>query len=113
MGPVRPAGRRHTRCRIDTHVRRFDIRLRLVSGWAVRAVSPHRSADGHVRPLGLADGAPVPVFATRVGVPVGIGRQQYDVSADGQRFLINNLSDDATTTPITLLLNWKASVAAK
>jgi hypothetical protein len=33
-------------------------------------------------------------------------RQQYVVSPDGQRFLINSLIPTAAA-PITLLLNWK------
>jgi len=36
-------------------------------------------------------------------------RQQYDVAADG-RFLINAISDDATSSPITVLQNWKPPV---
>jgi eukaryotic-like serine/threonine-protein kinase len=31
----------------------------------------------------------------------------YDVSADGQRFLVNTLPED-TSTPITLVVNWPA-----
>jgi serine/threonine protein kinase len=53
-------------------------------------------------------GAPVPLFATNVGGAVqGIERQQYMVSADGQRFLMNTVIE-AATAPITVLLNWKA-----
>jgi hypothetical protein len=33
-------------------------------------------------------------------------RQQYDVAADG-RVLINETTEDASASPITLLLNWK------
>jgi hypothetical protein len=49
----------------------------------------------------------------RLGVGIlvaGISsRQQYDVAADG-RFLINAISDDATSSPITVLQNWKPPV---
>jgi hypothetical protein len=53
-------------------------------------------------------GTPVPLFATRMfgGALQGAFRQQYVVSRDGQRFLINSLTA-ATTSPITLILNWK------
>jgi hypothetical protein len=50
-------------------------------------------------------GTPVPLFAARVGRPVGGGRQEYMVSPNGQRFLINTLTDEAAT-PLTLILNW-------
>jgi eukaryotic-like serine/threonine-protein kinase len=56
----------------------------------------------------LEPGPPVALFATRIlggGTDSNQGRQ-YDVSRDG-RFLINTVLDDATTSPITLLLNWK------
>jgi serine/threonine protein kinase len=50
---------------------------------------------------------PVPLFATRVGGAVqGINRQQYMVSADGQRFLMNTLVEQASTSPIMVILNW-------
>jgi Tol biopolymer transport system component len=32
----------------------------------------------------------------------------YDVSADGQRFLVNSLLEEAAREPITLLVNWPA-----
>ena len=51
-------------------------------------------------------GTPVPLFQTRVGGAVqALGRQQYMVSDDGQRFLMNALTDEATR-PITVILNW-------
>jgi Tol biopolymer transport system component len=38
-------------------------------------------------------------------------RYPYDVSADGQRFLINTLRDQTTTfAPITVVLNWTAGL---
>jgi hypothetical protein len=32
----------------------------------------------------------------------------YDVSADGQRFLVNTLLDENSAEPPTLLVNWPA-----
>jgi hypothetical protein len=34
----------------------------------------------------------------------------YDVSADGQRFLVNSAGDQAATAPITLVVNWTAAL---
>jgi Tol biopolymer transport system component len=51
-------------------------------------------------------GSSVPLFQTRAAATSAIARQQYVVSADGQRFLINTVEDTATS-PITLILNWK------
>ena len=53
-------------------------------------------------------GVPVPLFATRVGGAVqGTLRQQYVVSADGDRFLMNTVTGEASVTPITVVLNWR------
>jgi len=57
----------------------------------------------------LEPGVPVVLFQTRIwgGGTNAFSRQQYDVASDG-RFLINVTTEDATSAPITLLLNWKA-----
>jgi hypothetical protein len=34
----------------------------------------------------------------------------YDVSADGQRFLVNVLGEESTVEPLTLLINWPAAL---
>jgi len=55
----------------------------------------------------LSPGAPVMLFQTRiVGGGTWPNKTEYDVSRDG-RFLINVTAEDATASPITLLLNWK------
>jgi hypothetical protein len=53
--------------------------------------------------------APAPLFTARVGevVPKSGRRQQYVVSSDGRRFLINVFSEQARSSPITVVLNWK------
>jgi eukaryotic-like serine/threonine-protein kinase len=51
-------------------------------------------------------GTPTALFQTRVVGVAGVLRQQYVVSADGQRFLMNVTADEAVTSPITMLLNW-------
>jgi Tol biopolymer transport system component len=42
----------------------------------------------------------------------GLGEQVYDVSADGQRFIVNTSSQSGrgSTTPVTLVTNWKATL---
>jgi hypothetical protein len=55
----------------------------------------------------LDAGTPTPLFTTRVGGAVSAPfKQQYDVSPDGQRFLMNTVTDEAAA-PITVILNWK------
>jgi Tol biopolymer transport system component len=53
--------------------------------------------------------AAVPLFMTNVGgaIAQGVTRQQYAVSADGQRFLMHTLVSEANASPITLILNWR------
>jgi hypothetical protein len=52
---------------------------------------------------------PVPLFATHIGGALqGNLRQQYTVSPDGKRFLMNSITEEVAVSPITLLLNWKA-----
>ena len=51
-------------------------------------------------------GSPTPLFATRVdGALQGNFMQQYDVSSDGLRFLMNTITEEAAS-PITVILNW-------
>ncbi len=50
-------------------------------------------------------GEPQSLFLTRLKL-LGLGPTQYDVSADGQRFLVNTLVEEQDTTPITLVQNW-------
>ena len=53
-------------------------------------------------------GTPVRLFVTRVGGwASGLAGAQYVVSPDGQQFLMNTLSREAITSPITVILNWK------
>jgi Tol biopolymer transport system component len=54
----------------------------------------------------LVAGRPMRLFQTRVGGPVQTNsRQQYMVSPDGQRFLMNTLAEE-TPDPITVILNY-------
>ena len=50
-------------------------------------------------------GAVKPLFKVRPNVEWALW---YDVSRDGQRFLVNTLLDQGTPTPLTLVVNWRA-----
>ena len=53
-------------------------------------------------------GTPVRLFMTRVGGwAAGLPGPQYVVSPDGLRFLMNTLTGEVITSPITVILNWK------
>jgi serine/threonine protein kinase/Tol biopolymer transport system component len=56
----------------------------------------------------LETGATATLFPVRIagGSLASFYKQQYDVSSDGQRFLVNLAKDEGTTSPITLILNW-------
>ena len=53
-------------------------------------------------------GTPVPLFATHIG---GAEQSplppQYVIAPDG-RFLMSTVVQESTTSPITVILNWKA-----
>jgi Tol biopolymer transport system component len=61
----------------------------------------------------LETATPVALFPVRIaGGPLpGTNKQQYAVSSDGQRFLVNLAVDEGAASPITLILNWKPQVA--
>ena len=49
-------------------------------------------------------GKPQPLFPTRMEATSGFTWHQYDVTPDGQRFLVN--MPEAVTSPLTLVINW-------
>ena len=52
--------------------------------------------------------APKPLFEiTPLGRPL---RHQYDVTADGTRFLVNISSQTVESSPLTLVVNWTAGL---
>jgi hypothetical protein len=58
-------------------------------------------------------GVPKALFRTSVlgGTGGATGNAwRWDISADGQRFLINTALDDAAASPITVLLNWQSGL---
>jgi hypothetical protein len=69
------------------------------------AAPVNSSSDGK----SLDIGTPAALFPVRIGLSSEFGstfKQQYAVSSDGQRFLVNLALDDAATSPITMILNW-------
>ena len=60
-------------------------------------------ADGR-----LESNTPSALFPTHIGPAVPSSfHQQYAVSADGETFFMNTVIDESTSTPITVLLNWR------
>jgi hypothetical protein len=59
----------------------------------------------HASASSIESEAPVALFQPRMDS--NVVREQYSVSADG-RFLINEIIDDSSAPPITLILNWKS-----
>lgn len=57
----------------------------------------------------LEPGAPVPLFQTRIVQP-RLVLFQYDVTPDGERFLINSLPREDAAAPLTMLVNWTAAL---
>ena len=70
--------------------------------------------DGHLTAVSVnGSGGAVQVgpaqrlFVVRTGVAGTLG-YQYDVAADGERFLVNALTDEVVPEPLTVLVNWPA-----
>ncbi|MGE5278228.1 MAG: hypothetical protein ACM3SU_14610, partial [Acidobacteriota bacterium] len=77
-------------------------------------------ADGRVvavevrsRPPAFETGASTPLFRAPMAsvLETMYGWNTYAASADGQRFLINMLAEDAQGTPITLVIDWDAELS--
>jgi hypothetical protein len=56
----------------------------------------------------VASGTPTPLFHPTLRST--LLRNHYDVSPDGQRFLINTPVQDETTAPVTVVLNWASTL---
>jgi len=75
------------------------------------------SLDGQLTAVPVAGettlevGTAVPLFRAPLLLGGGTGfRQQYDVTRDGQRFLLNLITDDTPTATITVVLNGTAGL---
>ena len=59
---------------------------------------------------GLALGTPQALFATNVAFPGNAYRMNYDVTADGSRFLLSTPAEAAEKAPIMIVVNWAAGL---
>jgi len=76
---------------------------------SLMAAPLHTSADGNT----LEPGTPLKLFRAPIvgGGSIVIGAmQQYAVSADGQRFLINTTVGETGASPISIVLNWTGAL---
>jgi serine/threonine protein kinase/Tol biopolymer transport system component len=55
-------------------------------------------------------GSVQPLFKVRPHPQVSLGMYPYDVSADGQRFLVNSFVEETTTPAVTLFINWTSQL---
>jgi eukaryotic-like serine/threonine-protein kinase len=53
-------------------------------------------------------GKPQRLFESRIDSTTGFTWHQYDVSADGQRFLVN--TPETSTSPLSVVVNWMAAI---
>ena len=75
------------------------------------------SADGKIMVMGVKEGAnfdagaPVALFQTNAREPVATSEQVvYDVTKDGQKFLINTSVRNMEAQPMSIILNWDAAL---
>jgi hypothetical protein len=75
------------------------------------------SAEGKMMAVAVTTGAsfegssPVALFQTHRRQPVSsLDVFSYDVSGDGQRFLIATKVDEANAAPLSILLNWASEM---
>lgn len=57
-------------------------------------------------------GSPRNLFETRIFIPAGgfVGASLYDVTRDGQRFLVITPIEEPSPSPLTVVLNWTAGL---
>ena len=75
------------------------------------------SNDGRLMSVDVAPGATFQAGAPRVLFQVPIfgggattGNYYWDVTADGQRFLINTVSAESGSAALTVVLNWREAL---
>jgi hypothetical protein len=66
---------------------------------------------------GFGIGAVNPLFDVRPSDRTGVFGVRmmhiYDVTADGQRFIVNTAADQTMVTPVTLVVNWPAALSRR
>ncbi len=73
---------------------------------AMMAVDVQPATDG-----GLQTGTPHGLFQTHI--PVSTVLDLYDVTNDGRKFLLDDVVDNASSPPITIVVNWPAALKKK
>jgi serine/threonine protein kinase/WD40 repeat protein len=58
-------------------------------------------------------GTPTVLFQTQVNVGAFGARNSYVASSDGQRFLVDTLTDSKAASPVTLVFNWPSVLAKR
>jgi Tol biopolymer transport system component len=58
----------------------------------------------------FAHGTPKALFETRISKGEDRAGDQYVVTSDGQRFLVNTVAEEGAYTPITVIHNWTAGL---
>ena len=95
------------RGRRDEHRARTRIVAAQHEGEALVVHDLRRCADKTDRLRIGAVGEIKPLFEARA---ITDGGYSYDVSLDGQRFLVNALPQQTTTIPATIVVNWTAEL---
>ncbi len=77
----------------------------------------YESADGKVMAVPVETvgsefraGTPVELFAIRTQGVVNGQPRNFEVSADGKRFLVNTMAGDSDNAPIEMIVNWTAGL---
>jgi len=80
-------------------------------------MSPEQSSDNTLTSAAVNGeganfevGAVRTLFAVRPRPMISLGDYPYDVSTDGQRFLVNTLIEETASAAITLVVNWTAGL---
>jgi hypothetical protein len=56
-------------------------------------------------------GSPQTLFQTHTRQPISaLDRVSYDVTADGQKFLIDTKVDEPNAVPLSVILNWTSEL---
>lgn len=66
------------------------------------------SAETRLTPQAVAIGAPQELFPTAVPPDLGDNRFPWDVSADGNRFLLQQTASSENVAPLNVIVNWRS-----
>ena len=74
------------------------------------AVDVLMSVDGKTGP-GFEAGSPATLFQTHPRQPISaMDFFSYDVTSDGQKFLVNTKVDTSNSAPLSVILNWSSEM---